>query len=242
MLERGTFHDVERFRDKHGNIDRDPPMTLRKSAVHVSFFSLIAQKDLVGRAGDGRIVKNWRSLMAKRALIITADTGVERDELLKPKAALESAGHQVTHASPKGGDVQTFVQDTDKDKIVAADTTLSSVSEGDFDVLVIPGGTINADKLRTDKEAIALVQAFAKAGKTIASVCHGPWIFINAELAKGRTFTSYFTLQKDLENAGAVWVDRQVVRCGHGPNVVITSRNPQDLDAFGQAILTEISV
>lgn len=176
-------------------------------------------------------------LNGKKILIITSNTGIERDELLKPLEALRGYGATVTHASSKGGTTQTFVGDTEKDKTVESDAKLSDVAGSDFDALVIPGGTVNADTLRQDAAALALINDFVKAGKTIAAICHGPWALIDAGVIKGKTLTSYKSVRIDLENAGAAgWVDAEVKECQANGWTLITSRTPDDLPAFNAAI------
>ncbi|WP_347557495.1 type 1 glutamine amidotransferase domain-containing protein [Robbsia sp. KACC 23696] len=180
-------------------------------------------------------------LKGKKVLLITSNTGVERDELLKPLKALAADGGSITHASIEGGDVQTVLHDTEKDAVVKSTAKLSDVSARDFDVLVVPGGTVNADKLRVDKDAQHLVQDFVGASKPIAAICHGPWILVDAGVIEGKTLTSYQSVKTDLLNAGAEeWVDQQVKRCGANGWTLITSRNPRDLDAFSSAIAEEL--
>ncbi|RAU44571.1 MULTISPECIES: type 1 glutamine amidotransferase domain-containing protein [unclassified Pseudomonas] len=176
-------------------------------------------------------------LVGKKVLIITSNTGIERDELLKPLNTLKDLGATVTHASIEGGETQTFVQDTEKDTRVTSDTRLAGLSAGEYDVLVIPGGTVNADTLRQDADAQRLVSDFASSGKTIAAICHGPWLLIDAGVVKGKTLTSYPSVRPDLLNAGAAeWVDEQVKQCGANGWTLITSRNPDDLPPFSEAI------
>jgi protease I len=181
-------------------------------------------------------------LQGKKILIITSNTGIERDELLKPLQALRGLGATVTHASSKGGTTQTFVGDTEKDQTVESDSQLAGLKAADFDALVIPGGTVNADTLRQDADAQRLVKEFASAGKTVAAICHGPWLLINAGVIEGKTLTSYPSVRLDLENAGAaVWVDQQVKECGANGWTLITSRTPDDLPAFNEAIAKAIA-
>ncbi|MBN2978837.1 protease [Pseudomonas fluorescens] len=176
-------------------------------------------------------------LDGKKILIITSNTGIERDELVKPLEALRGFGATVTHGSSKGGTTQTFVGDTEKDKTVESDVQLSDVVSRDFDALVIPGGTVNADTLRQDAAALRLIKEFADAGKTIAAICHGPWTLIDAGVIQGKTLTSYKSVRIDLENAGAAgWVDAQVKQCNANGWTLITSRTPDDLPAFNEAI------
>jgi len=181
-------------------------------------------------------------LNGKNILIITSNTGIERDELLKPLEALRSFGATVTHASSKGGTTQTFVGDTEKDQTVESDVQLSDVASSDFDALVIPGGTVNADTLRQDAAALRLINDFVKAGKTVAAICHGPWALIDAGVIKGKTLTSYKSVRIDLENAGAAaWVDTQVKECKANGWTLITSRTPDDLPAFNDAIAQAVA-
>ncbi|UGT65957.1 type 1 glutamine amidotransferase [Nocardia gipuzkoensis] len=175
-----------------------------------------------------------------RVLIITSNTGVERDELLVPRDELRKRGARVTHAAPKREEVQTFRHDTEKDAVVQPDTSLHEVSVDDFDVLVVPGGTVNADKLRVTDRAIELAREFAGAGKPIAAICHGPWLLVNAELVSGKTLTSYYSLRVDIDNAGGAWVDEPAVRSTEDGWTLLTSRNPGDLPDFVHAITREV--
>jgi len=177
------------------------------------------------------------NLHGKNVLIITSNTGIERDELLKPWEALKGAGATVTYATVDGGDAQTFMQDTEKDRTVASDTKLADLQAAGFDVLVIPGGTVNADTLRQDSDAQRLVKAFADAGKPVAAICHGPWLLIDAGVVEGKTLTSYASVRTDLLNAKAAgWKDVEVFKCGANGWTLISSRTPKDLDAFNNAI------
>jgi protease I len=176
-------------------------------------------------------------LQGKKILIITSNSGIERDELVKPLEVLREFGATVTHASSKGGMAQTCLHDADKDIAVNSDTALSGLSTSDFDALVIPGGTVNADTLRQDSDAQRIVNEFVKAGKTVAAICHGPWVLIDAGVVEGKTLTSYSSIRTDLMNAGAAdWVDAEVKQCPANGWTLITSRNPNDLPAFNQAI------
>ncbi|MEO8490820.1 type 1 glutamine amidotransferase domain-containing protein [Pseudomonas sp.] len=181
-------------------------------------------------------------LNGKNILIITSNTGIERDELVKPLEALRGYGATVTHASSKGGTTQTFVGDTEKDKTVESDAKLADVSGADFDALVIPGGTVNADTLRLDAAALKLINEFVKAGKTVAAICHGPWALIDAGVIKGKTLTSYKSVRTDLVNAGAAdWVDAEAKECKANGWTLITSRTPDDLPAFNEAIAKAVA-
>ena len=180
-------------------------------------------------------------LAGRKVLFITANTGIERDELVKPLEALKAHGAEVTHGSSEGGTTQTFVGDTEKDRTVESQTALAGLKAADFDALVIPGGTVNADTLRLDENAQRLVKEFADAGKIIAAICHGPWVLINAGVIPGKTLTSYPSVRLDLENAGAEgWVDAEVKQCKANGWTLITSRTPKDIPAFNDAIAAAI--
>lgn len=181
-------------------------------------------------------------LEGKHILVITSNTGIERDELIKPLETLRSYGATVTHAASKGGTTQTFVGDTEKAGTVESDMQLSDVDSSHFDALVIPGGTVNADTLRQDAAALRLIKDFAQAGKTIAAICHGPWALIDAGVIKGKTLTSFKSVRIDLENAGAAGVvDAEVKECNANGWTLITSRTPDDLPAFNEAIAKAIA-
>ncbi|PHN24680.1 type 1 glutamine amidotransferase domain-containing protein [Pseudomonas sp. ICMP 460] len=181
-------------------------------------------------------------LNGKKILIITSNTGIERDELVKPLEALRGYGATVTHGSSDGGTTQTFVGDTEKDRTVESDAKLADLSGADFDALVIPGGTVNADTLRLDAAALKLINEFVKAGKTVAAICHGPWALIDAGVIKGKTLTSYKSVRTDLVNAGAAdWVDAEVKVCKANGWTLITSRTPDDIPAFNQAIAEAVA-
>jgi len=173
------------------------------------------------------------ALDGKNVLVIATNYGVEQDEIVVPTEQLRERGATVTVAGQESGEIQTLVGDKDPGKTVSVDTTIGSVSGvGDYDVLVVPGGTINADTIRQDSDAVALVKAFADAGKPVAAICHGPWTLVEAGLLSGKTITSFPSLQTDIRNAGAEWVDQEVQVDGG----FITSRNPGDLPAFVDAI------
>ncbi|GIG54133.1 type 1 glutamine amidotransferase domain-containing protein [Demequina activiva] len=171
------------------------------------------------------------------ALIITTNYGIEQDELKQPLEALKAAGVPVTHAAVEVSPVQTLVGDKDPGETFEPDALLSDVDASEHDLLVIPGGTINADTLRTDDAAVALVKAFASSGRTIAAICHGPWLLAEADVARGKTATSYPSLETDLRNAGATWVDEELRTCEMEGYTLLTSRTPDDLDAFSAAVV-----
>ncbi|MBP5993169.1 MAG: type 1 glutamine amidotransferase [Acinetobacter sp.] len=178
--------------------------------------------------------------MTKKALFMTSNQGVEQDELIKPFEFLQSKGIEVIHAAEKNEDVQTVKSDKEPATRYTPHTTLENVAVEDYDILVIPGGTVNADRLRINPDAQKIIQYFTDHQKPIAAICHAPWTLINAERIRDKNLTSYKSIKLDLENAGATWVDEQVHRCNTGGWVLITSRDPNDIPAFNQAILEEL--
>lgn len=172
------------------------------------------------------------TLDGKKILVITTNYGVEQDEIVVPTEQLRERGASVTVAAKETGTIQTLVGDKDPGQTLEPDTTIAGVDAKDFDALVIPGGTINADTLRQESRAATLVQAFAEASKPVAAICHGPWTLVEAGVLSGKTVTSFPSLQTDLRNAGAEWVDQEVQVDGG----FITSRTPDDLTAFVDAI------
>ena len=178
--------------------------------------------------------------LQNRTLAILATDGFEQSELMQPKADLEAAGATVHVVSLKDGEIKGWDQD-DWGQSVAVDKTVSEATVSDYDALVLPGGQINPDLLRADADAVAFVKAFAEAGMPIAAVCHAPWVIIEAGLAEGRDMTSYTSIRTDLKNAGANVHDKEVVVCQNGPFTLITSRKPEDLDAFGKAIIEAVA-
>ncbi|MFJ6574945.1 type 1 glutamine amidotransferase domain-containing protein [Streptomyces sp. NPDC091368] len=177
------------------------------------------------------------TLEGRNVLILTTNYGTEQDELTRPAAALRASGARVTVAAQKGEAVQTLVSDRHPGDLVPAETTLARATADGYDAVLVPGGTLNADQLRIDADARRLVSAFAAAGKPVAAICHGPWLLVDSGLAAGRELTSYPSLRPDLENAGATWRDREVVVDTSGDHPLITSRRPDDLDAFSSAII-----
>jgi len=156
-------------------------------------------------------------------------------ELTDPWEAVEKAGHEPVLLSPETGEVQTFNHLTAAEK-ETVDQAVGDASVDDFAALVLPGGVANPDALRTDEGAVSFVKAFVESGKPVAAICHAPWTLIEADVVRGKTVTSWPSLQTDLRNAGATWVDEEVVTDGN----LITSRNPEDLPAFNQALLKAI--
>lgn len=172
--------------------------------------------------------------MAKKVLILATD-GFEQSELTDPKKALEDAGFETTVASPEAGEIKGWDQ-TDWGDSVKVDATLEQVSCDDFDALLLPGGQINPDKLRMKDKAVSLVKQFAESGKPVAAICHGPWLLVEADVVQGRKVTSWPSIRTDLRNAGANVVDEQVVVDGN----LITSRKPDDIPAFSEALIQAI--
>jgi len=175
-------------------------------------------------------------LTGHRILVLVTTYGVEQDELVVPVERLRADGAKVVVAADADEPIQTLVSDKDPGRTVAPDTTWGQVDADEFDVLVLPGGTLNADSLRVEPQAVDLVRSFASAGKPVAAICHGPWALIEADAVRGRSVTSYPSLQTDLRNAGARWVDEPVVVDDTGGCPLITSRNPGDLDQFVPAV------
>lgn len=175
-------------------------------------------------------------LQGRRVAILAAD-GVERVELEQPRAAVEDEGGHVELLSLKAGEIQARDHDLEPAGTFAVDRTVADAKVGEFDALILPGGTVNPDKLRLDETAVAFVRDFVRSGKTVAAICHGPWTLAEADVVRDRTLTSYPSIRTDLRNAGANVVDRQVCVDGH----VITSRDPGDLPAFCEAIIDELA-
>ncbi len=170
-------------------------------------------------------------LHGKNVAILATD-GFEQVELTDPKKNLEDAGAKVDVVSIKAGEIKGWDK-TDWGKSVKVDKTLETAKPADYDILVLPGGQINPDKLRIDEKAVAFVKEFAQSGKVVAAICHGPWTLIEAGVVKGKTMTSWPSVKTDLKNAGANWVDKEVVEDGN----FITSRKPEDIPAFSRKII-----
>lgn len=176
-----------------------------------------------------------RNLNGKTVAILVAN-GFEQVEMTSPKEALEQAGAKVELVSPEAGSVKGW-DHSDWGESFSVDAPLEQAKAERYDALVLPGGVMNPDKLRQNEKAVAFVRAFFEARKPVAAICHAPWTLIEAGVAKGRTLTSYPSLKTDLENAGAKWVDREVVV----DNGLVTSRNPGDLPAFNAKMVEEIA-
>ncbi|MCW2682325.1 MAG: intracellular protease, PfpI family [Blastococcus sp.] len=167
---------------------------------------------------------------------VLATDGVEQVELDRPWQALEEAGAEPELVSLGGGTITAY-NHIDKGDTKKVDAVVSTADPDAYGALVLPGGVINGDFVRADADAAAFVKAFFEAGKPVAAICHAPWVLIEAGVVKGRRMTSWPSLQTDLRNAGADWVDEEVVIDGN----LVTSRNPDDLDAFSAAIIEEFA-
>jgi protease I len=171
------------------------------------------------------------SLKGKTVAFLGAPEGIEQVELTEPWKAVEEAGGTPRLVSTRPGTVQAY-HHLDKGDTFEVDATVDATSASDFDALVLPGGVANPDFLRTQPSAVAFAKGFFEAGKPVASICHAPWTLVEADVVRGRRMTSWPSLQTDLRNAGADWADEEVMVCENGPNVLVTSRKPDDLKAF----------
>lgn len=172
-------------------------------------------------------------LNGKRVAILVEE-GFEQVEMTQPRQALSEAGAQTSLVSPKPDKVRAFQHDHPGDEF-AVDTPLRQANPDQFDALVLPGGVMNPDKLRTNPDAVKFVKSFMDSGKPVAAICHGPWTLIETGAVRGRTMTSWPSLQTDLRNAGAKWVDQEVVT----DNGLVTSRKPADIPAFNRKMIEE---
>ncbi|PYD48349.1 type 1 glutamine amidotransferase domain-containing protein [Novacetimonas pomaceti] len=183
-------------------------------------------------ASDAATRRDGGSL-AGLAIAILATNGVEEVELTDPAAALRQAGARTVLVSPQGGEIQAMEADVNPTNRYHVDMQVAQAHAHDFAGLVLPGGTTNPDHLRMDRDAVRFVREFVQEGKPVAAICHGAWTLIDAEGVRGHTMTSWPSLRTDLTNAGAHWVDRDVVTDG----MLVTSRNPGDLKVFCPAIV-----
>ena len=174
-------------------------------------------------------------LSGLKIAILVAD-GFEQVELTEPQQALERAGARTQIVSPAQGKVKGW-NHTEWGDQLAVDMPLDRANPGDYDALLLPGGVMNPDKLRMNQTAVRFVRAFFDAGKPVAAICHGPWTLIEAGVVGGRTMTSYPSIQTDLKNAGAHWVDQEVVV----DNGLVTSRKPEDIPAFNRKMIEEFA-
>ena len=175
------------------------------------------------------------NLQGKKVAILV-ENGFEQVELTSPKQALEEAGAQTQIISPQRDQVKAW-QHTEWGDTFPVDVPIENANASDYDALLLPGGVMNPDKLRMNKQAVQFVRDFFEQKKPVASICHGPWTLIEANVVRGRKLTSYPSLQTDLKNAGAKWVDQEVV-VDQG---LVTSRNPDDLPAFNRKLIEEVA-
>lgn len=178
-----------------------------------------------------------RSLNGRTFALLIAPRGTEQVEFTRPRQAVEDAGGTVHVVGAERGSVEAVHNDLEPGDTFSVDKAFADVSADDYDGLIIPGGTVGADTLRANAAAVAFVRGFFEQGKPVAAICHGPWLLAEADVLRGRTVTSYPSLQTDLRNAGATWVDEEVV-VDEG---LVTSRNPDDLPAFCSKVVEEFA-
>jgi protease I len=174
-------------------------------------------------------------LSGKKIAFLATDM-VEQVELTEPWKAVEQAGADIDLVSLEEGEIQGFNHYDKADKF-QVDRTVEDASAEDYDALVLPGGVGNPDTLRTDENAVRFVREFFDAGKPVAAICHAPWMLVEADVARGRKLTSYWSIKTDVKNAGGNWVDEEVVLDGN----LVTSRSPKDLPAFNKTLLEELA-
>jgi protease I len=175
-------------------------------------------------------------LQGKKIAILAAD-GVEQAELEQPRDAVTQAGAQTELLSIGSGEIQAVNSDVNPADTFTVDKEVASASVDDYDGLLLPGGAVNPDNLRQDEDAVRFVQEFFKTGKPVGVICHGPWTLVEADLVRGRTITSYPSLQTDIRNAGGNWVDEEVVT----DRGLVSSRRPDDLPAFCAKVVEEFA-
>jgi protease I len=170
-----------------------------------------------------------------RVAFLVANEGIEQVELTEPWKAVEQAGANPILVAPESGTAQAM-HHMDKADTFQVDQTTAEAQSGDFHAVVLPGGVANPDQLRLNEAAVNFVRQMFDSGKPVAAICHGPWTLIEADVVCDRTLTSWPSLRTDITNAGGQWVDQEVAVCRAGPNVLVTSRKPDDLEAFCRAI------
>lgn len=176
-----------------------------------------------------------KELDGKRIAFLVANTGVEQIELTSPWEAVKNAGAEPVLLAPAKGRVQAVNGDAEKGDVFEVDQIVGEVTETEFAALVLPGGVANPDRLRLVGEAVAFVKSFAAAGKPIAAICHGPWTLVEADIVRGKSLTSWPSLQTDIRNAGGEWRDEQSLTCSLQGYTLVTSRKPDDLAAFNKS-------
>ena len=175
--------------------------------------------------------------LSGKKVAILVENGFEQSELAEPKKALEEAGAETDIVSPAKGSKVKGWQHGDWGDEFSVDVRLDDADAGDYDALLLPGGVMNPDKLRRNERVQEFVRAFFDSNKPVAAICHGPWTLIDAGCVEGRKLTSYATIQEDLKNAGAQWVDKEVVV----DNGLVTSRQPEDIPAFNRKMIEEFA-
>lgn len=198
---------------------------MQRHAARPGFFALLGLKKPI----------IMEKVKGKKVAVLATD-GVEQSEFEQPVQALKEAGAQVEIISIKSGHIKAWDM-KNWGKEIAVDKTVDQVKATDYDALVLPGGVMNPDKLRMNQDAVQFTKDFMTAGKPVAAICHGPWLLVEAAVVKGKTLTSYPSLQTDIKNAGGNWVDQEVVT----DKGLVTSRNPNDLPAFCKKMLEEIA-
>ncbi|HET9076654.1 MAG TPA: type 1 glutamine amidotransferase domain-containing protein [Acidimicrobiales bacterium] len=175
-----------------------------------------------------------------RVAFIVSNEGIEQAELTAPWQAVKDAGGTPELLARQAGQAQAY-NHLDKADTFPVDRTTGDASASDYDALVLPGGVPNGDQVRTDPAAVSFVKQVVEAGKPVAVICHGGWVLVEADAVRGRTMTSWPSLQTDIRNAGGTWVDEEVHVCTAGPNTIVSSRKPDDLPAFCQNLVEVFS-